>query len=227
MAITAKTEFEPRDLVPPGNYFGVVVGVYDIGTQPSEKYDPVHKIILQFELHKKKGPALTAKNEPLMISGFYPLAFGINQKTKKASKLREAVEGILGKTFTDAEAKAGYDVTRLLEKGCRLTVAHDKDEKGNPTYDYIKSYMPLDDDDPQIESLSNCIVYELDTASDIPDDVPKWVQKQIRKSLEWVKVHGAASHDDKAKPKAHVGGNGNGNGKPARDAGDDDDDVPF
>lgn len=191
MAILAKTEFEPREFVPEGNYFGVCVGVYDIGTQPSDKYTPTHKVILQFELHRKKGICRGRDQKPITISGFYPLAFGQNQKTKQKSKLRQAVEGILGRTFSDAESRAGYDITQLLEKGCRLKIAHDKNEKGESLYDYIDTFMPLDEDDPTPQSESNCVVYELDPTTEIPAEVPVWVRKQIEKSQEWLKTHAA------------------------------------
>jgi hypothetical protein len=57
MAIVAKKGGDARKPVPVGNYFGAVVGVYDLGTQPSDRYEATHKVVISFELHRKKGPA--------------------------------------------------------------------------------------------------------------------------------------------------------------------------
>jgi hypothetical protein len=219
MAITAKSKGEARQLVPAGKYFGVCIGVYDIGTQPSEQYNPTHKVILQFELHNKKGVVRDKEDRALTISGFYPLSFG-KKKNGEKSKLRQAVEGILGRSFTDQEAKDGYDVSLLLEKGCRLVVAHETN--GDNTYDTIQSFMSLDEDDPDIEPVSNAVIYELDTDEQIPTEVPEWIVKQIKRSEEWAKVHGKSDAKDSKPAKAKAS-------KPGRkqDDDDDDDDQPF
>jgi hypothetical protein len=217
VAITAKSGGEARTLAPEGNYFGVCIGVYDLGTQPSQQYEPTHKVLLEFELHKKKGPALDKDGKPLRVTGFYPLAFGKRKNGEKA-KLRQAVEGIIGRSFEEAEAKAGYDVTQLAEVCCRLRVTHDASTDGKK-YEVL-SFQPLDEDDPEPKTEANVAVYELDPKAEIPSEVPEWIRKMIRKSAEWVKVHGQSSNDDE-KPAPR-----NGNGKAAKPA-DDDDDVPF
>jgi hypothetical protein len=223
VAITAKSAGEARTLAPEGSYFGVCTGVYDLGTQPSQKYDPTHKVLIEFELHKKKGPALDKDGKPLRVTQFYPLAFGKRKNGEKA-KLRQAVEGILGRSFDEAEAKAGYDVTQLAEVCCRLKVSHDSNEDGNK-YEVL-SYFPLDEDDPEPKTEANITVYELDPKSEIPDEVPDWIKKMVRKSAEWVKVHGQPRGDEDKKPAAR-----NGNAKTAKatvpSGADDDEDLPF
>ena len=223
MAITAKSGGEARQLAPEGNYFGICTGVYDLGTQPSQKYEPTHKVLLEFELHKKKGPAVDKENRPLRVTGFYPLAFGKRKNGEKA-KLRQAVESILGRTFTDEEAKSGYDVTQLAEVCCRLRVTHDSGEDGGNKYEVL-SFQPLDEDDPEPKTEANITVYELDPQQEIPSEVPDWIKKMIRKSAEWVKVHGQPRDDDNGKKPAAK--NGSGNGKGTKPADDDDDSIPF
>lgn len=227
MAITATSKGEAREFVPEGNYFGVCVGVFDLGTQPSEKYSPTHKVILQFELHKKKGVCRDRNNKPLLISGFFPLSFGKRKDGTKA-KLRQAVEGILGRSFSDAEAKEGYDITELIDRACRLKVAHERDEKGNTTFDFIETFMPLDDDDPEIRPESDGVVYELDPASEIPDSVPEWIRKQVHKSEEWTKAHGKAGAPaaNGGRP-TRSGGQAKAAVGAAAGADDDDDETPF
>lgn len=216
MAIMATAKGEARKLVPAGKYFGVCVGVYDIGTQASERFEPSHKIILEFELHKKNGPVLDEEQRRVKYYGFYPLRFG-KQKSGVKAKLRQVVEGILGRNFTDEEAKEGYDVTLLLDQGCRMSVVHETADSGTK-YEEV-TFTSLDEDDPKIRPESDGIVYELDPDEDIPSSVPEWIAKQIKKSLEWTKIHGGG--ESSPAPKS------NGNGKKSRPADDDDDDIPF
>lgn len=184
MAITATAN--TRKLVPPGTYFAAVVGIFDIGTQPSDKYEASNQIILSFELHKKKGVCLNDDEKPLLFNRYYSLKLGINKQTKQPSALRQAVEAILGRGLTADEAKA-YDVTQMLDGVCRIVVAHDDGK------DYIKSYAPLDDDDPKISPQTDGVVYELDASNPFPDVVPEWIQKTAMKSVEWTKAQGKAN----------------------------------
>jgi hypothetical protein len=225
MAITAKAG-ESRQLAPEGSYFGICIGVYDLGTQQSKQYEPSHKVLLEFELHKKKGPALDKDGRPLRVTQFYPLGFGKRKDGTKA-KLRQAVEGILGRSFSDEEAKSGYDVTSLADVCCRLRITHNTSESGSK-YEEL-TFAPLDEDDPEPKTESNIVVYELDPSREIPSDVSEWIAKMIRRSSEWVKVHGADREE--AKPAAR---NGNGNaaksdkgGRKAVEEEDLDDDQPF
>lgn len=218
MAITAKSTGEPRELAPAGNYFGVCVGVYDIGTQPGGKFGPKHKVILQFELHKKKGPVRDSKNNPFRISKFYTLSL-----SDKAD-LRKDVEKVLGRKFSEEEARDGYDITELIDRACRLSIAHEDGEDGR-TYDNIAAFMPCDEDDPEFRPESDGVVYELDPSAPIPDEVPEWVKKKAMQSQEWEKAHGKAPQNgtgkgkDAPRPKAAKG--------PAPDDDDDDDDIPY
>lgn len=207
---------------PDGNYFSVLVGVYDIGTQPSDKFEPSHQVILQWELHNKKGVILTKEGNRLLHSQYFSLAFGVNRQTKEKSKLRQAVEGMSGRAFTESEAKQGFDLFELVGIGSRLRITDGR----------LASISPLDEDDKPPLTESDEVAYELDPAKQIPASVPPWIVKLIKKSQEWTKVHGSGEDDDA------------GNGKPARkpvaqkaakaqqvpvgaNADDDDDDPAF
>ena len=194
MAITATTS--TRKLVPAGNYFAAVVGIYDIGTQPSDKYEPTHQVIFSFELHKKKGVCKDGEGRALLFNRYFSLKLGINKQTKKPSALREAVEALIGRSLT-AEEALGFDVTQLLDRTCRLTVAHSEDGAS----DMIKAFTPMDDDDPKIGIETDSMVYELDPSGEIPSSVPEWIQKTIHKSNEWTKANksnGNGNGEDKA-----------------------------
>ena len=231
-----------RELVPAGNYFGVVVGCYDLGTQPGGQYGPRHQVLLQYELHKKKGVCRNAEGDPILMSVWYGLTFG-----EKAT-LRKHAQAILGRTFTQDEAKNGYDVADLLDRACRVVVTHY--ESGGEQRDGIDAVMPLDEDDPTPTPVNNATTYDLDPSKPIPKIIPDWIQKQILRSQEFRGLgsgapepagNGRASAkrgEAAPKPAAAVNGNSRRGARPstatavADDDDDDDDDqgaddIPF
>lgn len=224
MAITAKQSGETREPVPAGNYFGVIVGVYDLGTQEGGKFGPKHQVVIQWELHGKKGVKTRADGKPLLIGKFYNLAFG------EKADLRADVETILSRSFTDEEAKEGYDVTQLIDQACRLTVKHEKKKTGNGVSDVISSISPLDDDDPDLHPESDSIVYELAAGEEFADNVPEWIQKKVRQSKEWKEVEESSSRSRAAagngRPAARSGGRQTASAAATATA-EDDDDTPF
>lgn len=46
--------------------------------------------------------------------------------------LRKDVETLLGRQFTSSEAQAGYDITKLVNKRCRVVVMHKSGAGGKP-----------------------------------------------------------------------------------------------
>lgn len=178
---------EPRELVPAGNYFGRVCGVYDIGNQSGGQFGTKHKIIVTWELHRKKGPARDSAGNVMTISNFYSLSF------HEKSGLRQDVESMLGQSFNPGSE---FDVESLLGVSCRLTVAHKKRDNGEPIA-VIKALAIMDDDDPTPEAASDDVYFEIGTDRSIPDAVPAWVRKWIEASDEW-----------KDRPKATAGWSG-------------------
>jgi len=189
MALKARAKsHEARELIPAKRYKAMVIGVCDIGTQQFDN-GAEHQIAVIWELHSKKGPALNSKGEIFTVSRFYSLKFG-EYKGKKA-KLRADVEAMYGRSFTDKEAEEGIDVEQLLDLCCELQIAHvpskkDKEKK----WAEISALMSIDPEDDKPEMVSDSFYYEIDTSKPIDSSVPKWLHKQIEKSLEWIKVHG-------------------------------------
>jgi hypothetical protein len=206
MAIVAKGSDKARELTPVGNYFGVVIGVYDIGTHDSD-FGSKRQVVIEIELHKKSGAVRTKDGDVLTHAVF------ANLTTGKDSTLRKFLEGILGRVLTPAEVKDGYDVTQLAEQPGRFRVNHVEKKKGEGLKAELVA-MPLDDDDPKPRAVSDVAVY--DTLPAEPgSDVPEWVAKKIRESQEYQARGGG-------------GGGGNGNGKAAKTAAtSDDDEIPF
>lgn len=193
MALIVK---QNNSTTPDGKYFAILIGVYDIGTQPSDKYAPTHQVVLQWELHNKRGPVTRDDGSIVRHSQYFGFTFGVNSKTKEKSALRKIVEGMLDRAFTEAEAKRGYDLFELIDVGSRIQVLDGR----------ITAISPLDEDDRVPETTSDSIAYELDPSKQIPASVPEWLVKAIKRSHEWVKAHGEG--DDAPA----------GNGKPATSA---------
>jgi hypothetical protein len=220
----AKQSGESRKPVKPGNYFGVVVGVYDIGTQESGEYGPKHQVILQFELHNKKGVCLGENGQPQLISRFDNLSFD------DRSNLRHDTEAILNKTFSEEEAKSGYDVSKLLDCGCRLVIRNEPSKNApDRIIDYIHNISPLDDDDPELTPQSSAVSYDLDPGAPFPEDVPEWIVNKVKQSSEWRAIEsesrgrgrsapGRSTRSSRRSPTTPGAGS-------SRNGGDDD--IPF
>jgi hypothetical protein len=211
---------------PDGKYFAKLIGVYDIGTQPSDRYDPNHQVILQWELHNKKGVIKSSDGKPLNHSQFFTLAFGINRQNKQKAKLRELVENMLGRAFTDDEAKQGYDLFELVGMSSVIKILEGK----------ITAISETDEDDPELETEQNEVCYQLDPEEEIPSEVPDWIAKRIRKSHEWVAVHGEEDEESTPRQKkaAVLKGSGKSSDKSAKKAAksrdadeEDDDEIAF
>lgn len=211
--LRAKDEGEPRKPIPAGNYFAIVCGVYDIGTQTGGQYGPKHQIIVQWELHKRKGPMRNEKGDVMTTSNFYGLSFG------DLSNLRHDVEAMLGRKFTAAEAKSGYDIEELLGKPCRLQIVHDTKADGK-IKDMIGTIMPLDEDDEKPKGEVDEVYFEINLHDlTVPSSVPEWVAKIIRRSSEFIgeKAGTATGGGSSGRQTARVGV-----GAPMQD-----DDIPF
>lgn len=207
MALMAKDEAKQRELVPAKAYPALVCGVIDLGTQVSEKYGPEHKITIGFELFRKNNaPACNEEGEPLSIWRDYTLKFSkIPGKTPAA--LRTAVEDLLNREFTEDEAKAGYDLEKLLSLPCRVKVKHET--RDGKTFDGVSSIEVLDEDEKPPTAEMDHLYYELDVSKPIPSGIPQWIKKKIERSIEWKAANGGS-----AKPKREAGS-------------DDDDNVPY
>ncbi len=179
MAILARTGGELRQPAPAGRYFGICVGVYDIGTQSSTLFGPKHQVVIVFELHKLRGVVCDSQGQPLQIAVVYNLCFG------PQAHLRLDIERILGRTFTEEEAQDGFDVISLLETRARLVVTQFTRKNGS-LGDRIELFMPFVPGDPELPPVSPLLVYELDLCRPIPRTIPFWIARKISESHEWM-----------------------------------------
>lgn len=175
---------EARKPIPTGNYFGVVVGVYDIGTQTGGQYGDKHQVVVTFELHKKRGVCKRDDDQPLTTSKFYNLSFGKNNSGVK-SALRNDVEAIMGRSFSDEEAKAGIELFDLADKVCRIAIKHEPKQSGDGVRE-VATITTIDEDDPTITPESDTVLYDIQSDGfDFKDEIPEWIQKLVKKCKEY------------------------------------------
>lgn len=172
MAITlTPSNGDERDITPVGNYKAILIGIYDLGTDPDGKYGPRRQIVFTWELHKPGAP------RPYLISRFFNLSFF------SRSVLRQYVEAMVGRTFKDNDT---IQLEQLLGTPCRIQVSHGTSKEGTPRAE-IKGIMALEADEREPVAVGNPVYFEI-TAPNcvIPFEVPKWIADRVRKSPEYM-----------------------------------------
>jgi hypothetical protein len=216
MGMRATNDAKPRELIPAKTYFGIICGIFDLGTQSGGNYGAKHQVFIQWELHTKKGPARDSEQRVLRIGSFYTLSFA------GKANLRADVEAMLNRSFSEEEAKEGYDVEELLGMACRLQVKHGAKADGTPR-DEIGSITALDEDDDAPTAELDHVYFEIEGANcEIPRDVPEWIAGYVKKSPEWTGHASAAPQSRPSRTPSRALA-------PASVAGAeiDDDDIPF
>lgn len=158
----------PRELPPPGKYIGVCNGVYMLGTQPGyQGGDPKPQVMLTFELHKRRGPALDGAGRPLEASKIETFSF--NPK----ANLVEIAGKLRGQSYAEEELAAikalgGFDVESLLGQACWLEIEHRRKADGS-TGDKISSFSSLDpEDDTPPSPVTDHVYWDWTTGSECP-----------------------------------------------------------
>ena len=171
---------EPRELIPARTYLGVVVGVFDIGTQNGGQFGPNHQFVVMFELHTRKGPARDKKGENFTISEFVNFYLGSRTRQSNLLKLVEALEG---RALSDDEIKKGYDIETLLGKACQVQVAHKLNAAGEPKA-RVAATMPMDPDDVAPVAEAGETYYEIPADKSVPETLPKFIRDMLAKCEE-------------------------------------------
>lgn len=188
-----KSKSYEAELVEPGKYLAVIVGVYDLGHQPPFKPGdrPNHQVLIQYELHDRrtKETVLSKKGYPMLITEYYGLTMGRDRDGNK-TKLRAHVEEILDREFTEKECEAGYDLADLLDRVCELKIGHKLDKQRQPVRHVIEMVSPVDAKvGNAVKPDSNAIVYDIDPDAEIDEAIPEWIRNKIMGSIEWTESH--------------------------------------
>jgi hypothetical protein len=190
----------------PGEYLGLVCGIYDLGTQPADMYDAAHKLMLEWALwwwdrdREQWVEARTTDGHQHTKVMTFTYSWG------EKANFRAVALTMVPTTFA---SESSIDPEILLGKPCWIELVEKKDKKTGEVFANISTngITRFKERDGQIPKTDrNFVVYELDTEQGIPDNVPKFIQKKIRESHEWVAVHGKGSNQaPKANPATPPG----------------------
>jgi hypothetical protein len=220
MGLVAKdpggTNYEP---VPEGVFQAVCYGIYDLGTQYSEKWNKsARRVLITWETPEnrieleKNGRTV---NLPRAISKEYTLS--LHQK----AQLKKDLENWRGRTFSKEEL-AGFDLQSILEANCMLQILHVK--KDDKTYANVAAIMPLMKQVKKLKPENPVKFFSFeDTNPMIPEDTPEWVMNKIQDAKEWTGEAINGNGDD-LKPPAWLQ---TANQTPMTDPPPDDDLPPF
>jgi hypothetical protein len=191
-------------------YLGVLIGIYDIGTQDSTylgKVTKKRKGILLWELvgERVSGTDQSTGEEwdrPRTLSKRYTLSMG-----DKAA-LRRDVEAVQGKRMTK-EVAAAFDISSLLGLNAQLQVT--QRQEGEKVYNDIHTLMATMKGHVNVEPESPCGWFHFRTvpegavldASLFPESMPKWAVEKAMTSPEWVALGGQPPQAD---PMDVIGG---------------------
>lgn len=210
MALTVKeggSNFAPA---PAGNHPARCIGVVDLGTQYSAKFDKASKKVrLMWELPNEtkvfdqdKGP------EPFVVGRNFTASLSRN------SALRPILESWRGRAFTPEELK-GFELKKLVGVPCLLNIVHEtRDDK---TYANITAVSPLPKGLTIPPQQLKSSYYEIEQGKDETfQGLPEWLQELIGGCQEWNPTKTAPQ------PQKPASGAISAQGGPA-----DDDNVPF
>lgn len=183
------------DPVEEGVFQAICYGIYDLGTQYSEKWNKsAHRVLITWEIPEqrieieKDGQKC---NLPRGISKEYTLSL----HTKAA--LKKDLESWRGRTFSKEEL-AGFDLANILKANCMIQVLHTvRDDK---TYANVAGIMPLMKGVEKRSPENQPVLFSLADKTPIPENTPKWVVEKIEAAKEWTGNGGL---------QAKANGNGN------------------
>lgn len=211
MSLTLKksNDFTP---MPAGTHSARCYQVIDIGTQKTEYQGDVkylQKIILSFETPDEK----MQDEKPFIIHQEYTASFG------DKANLRQHLESWRGKPFTPEELQ-GFDISKLLNQPCVITVVHKTSGSGN-TYAKITGIgKPMKGMVVQ-EATNPLLKWEI--GGDL-SQLPEWIKNKAMASVE---LSGDANFDQSYSAPHMSESPGEGLSDADAKGGDFDDDIPF
>jgi hypothetical protein len=147
MGLIATAEKNVSDFkrVPAGSFIGRCFSVIDLGIQKVEWSGEVksqHKIVITWELfgEDEEGNPLTVpvdgQEMPMTISKRYTLSLS------EQATLRKDLESWRSKAFSDEEL-AGFDLRKLIDVYCMISVTHSLSKDGSKTYANVTAVTPI------------------------------------------------------------------------------------
>lgn len=181
MPIIAENTAPDRVQVPAGNHIARCVEMIQLGTVTEDAGiyagKQMKKVRITWETPDEQhdfGKGL----QPFLVSKEFTLSM------HEKATLRKILESWRGKAFSEEEAKQ-FDITKLLTKGCMLSVIHKTSQKGS-VYAEISSIASLPkgfECGPQITPSRVLAFDEWDHS--IFDSLPDFVKNKIKGSKEY------------------------------------------
>jgi hypothetical protein len=186
MAIIAKNNSQPKELIPAGNYVARCFQMIEIGTVKEEyKGEPKqsYKVRFGWELPTELRVFKEERGEePMVISKTYTLSM------HEKANLRKDLESWRGKPFSDDEAK-GFDITKLLGVACMLNIIHKPNQDGSKVYERIAGITPLMKGYDAPKQINPVKRLEFDSWNqEVFDNLPDFLQNEIKATPEYQKM---------------------------------------
>lgn len=181
-----------RVLAPSGTFPARIYSIIYLGTVKGEyKGQPTSnfRVRLSWELptktrvFKEGEPA-----KPFVVSKETTLSMG------RKSNLRPLVEGILGITFTDEEAR-GFDIDELLGKTCLLSIAHAESPNGKFVAIKSTAEIPEGMTCPPPVNPQKILSYE-NFDKEYFMGLPNFIKEKMEKTPEFIKMNGGTVKDE-------------------------------
>lgn len=179
MSTTLKQSGGDFALPPAGTHRARCYRIVDLGTQPvnwqgQTKYQP--KVLIGWEL----ADETTEDGRPFTTSARYTASL-----SDKAT-LRHTLESWRGRPFTAQELE-GFQLSKVLNAPCLLTIAHEASKDGSKTYANVKAVTGLAKGmQPPGELVNAAVHYEIEQGRNAAfESFPEWLQKVISGCEEW------------------------------------------
>ena len=182
------SESQTYETAPAGVHVSRLIRIVDLGTQPGEykgKPTKSHKLLFTWE---QLGEERSSDGNPFTNSR--RLTASLSEK----ATLRAMIGQWRGKSLTDEEVKAGFDVKKLLGAYCLLNLT--ETERDGKTYMNIASVMPLPKGMPKPEGVNALQLFDLSKPDwNIYDTLGERLQATIAASPEYQAAQGWGKAD--------------------------------
>lgn len=181
-----------RVLAPAGTFMARVYSIIYLGTIKGEYLgEPTSsfKVRITWELPTKKHVFKEGESEkPFSVSKEVTLSMG------SKSRLRPLVEGMLGVSFTDDDAKS-FDVDELLGKTCLLSITHKDSPNGKFVSVNSTSQIPEGMTCPPAINTPKILSYE-NFDKEYFMTLPTFIKEKMEKTPEFIKMSGGTVEEE-------------------------------
>ncbi len=175
--------------VPEGLHPGVLVSIFDVGTQFSEKFDIAQrKLVLQFELPDL--PPIDAERDGKKVKLPRLVSIRLTRSLNEKARLRALLETWRGRRFTPPEMEA-LDLGKLLSTPAFVQVMHEHKTDGK-TFANIANLMPVSKGTPKPVATSPTTLFsvdQLETPQDLEEaKLAPWIVELVKTSREFERL---------------------------------------